>query len=417
MSSDRLQALTRLGDTIDVVVSPFIDGIDLSFDGNIVVIGESSSHNPDFGSVKVYKFISDTWTQIGNSIDGKNESDHLGYSVSISSNGNIIAISAPNLSPENRGFVRVYKNISNSWVQIGSDILGNNNWELFGNRVRLSRDGNILALSINNHSDISSNLGQVKVFKNESNNWVQIGDNIDGEFTKDKFGSDLSISGDGNILAISTPYNDANGTFRTIETINYNDFWIYTFEIYGPTVRFSTFINECLESYKPPIKSEPKTWNKAVPIDTPFEVGDLENCKIGNLTPEDHKIIQPFLFSLGYKWSSGAHLTKIDQPYLCTTGDNYIFKKSNRYGYNQLQRIEIKKETILNYIKQLNTNKNEVHRQNQEITRRTINGSARILSGRQQGSTGSRPKGNIQSIKGRETYFRRSEICGSVRLG
>ena len=172
-----------------------------------------------------------------------------------------------------------------------------------------------------------------------------------------------------------------------------------------------------IKNYKPPIKSKSKTWNEAVPIDTPFEPGDLKNCKIGYLTPEDHEIIQPFLFSLGYKWSSGAHLTKIDQPYLCTTGDNYIFKKSNRYGYNQLQRIEIKKETILNYIKQLNTNKNEVHRQNQEITRRTINGRARILSGRQQGSTGSRPKGNIQSIKGRETYFRRSEICGSVRLG
>ena len=188
------------------------DGIDLSFDGNIVVIGESSSHNIDLGSVKVYKFISDTWTQIGNSIEGKEGNDHLGYSVSISSNGNIIAISAPNLSHENIGFVRVYKNISNSWVQIGSDILGNNNWELFGNRVRLSGDGNILALSINNHSDISSNLGQVKVFKNESDIWVQIGDNIDGEFTKDKFGSDLSLSGDGNILAISTPFNDGNGS-------------------------------------------------------------------------------------------------------------------------------------------------------------------------------------------------------------
>ncbi|MCL7752542.1 T9SS type A sorting domain-containing protein [Polaribacter sp. Z022] len=185
------------------------DGIDLSFDGNIVVIGESSSYNIDLGSVKVYKFISDTWTQIGNSIEGKEGNDHLGYSVSISSNGNIIAISAPNLSHENIGFVRVYKNISNSWVQIGSDILGNNNWELFGNRVRLSGDGNVLALSINNYNN---DLGQVKVFKNESDNWVQIGDNINGEFTNDKFGSDLSLSGNGNILAISTPLNDGNGS-------------------------------------------------------------------------------------------------------------------------------------------------------------------------------------------------------------
>ena len=229
---------------------------------------------------------------------------------------------------------------------------------------------------------------------------------------------EAGITNINQIPEVGGTYNDANGTFRTIETINYNDFWIYTFEIYGPTVRFSTFINECLESYKPPIKSEPKTWNKAIPIDTPFEVGDLKNCKIGNLTPEDHEIIQPFLFSLGYKWASGSHLTKIDQPYLCTTRGNYIFKKSNITDFNRLQRTPIKKETILNYIKQLNTNNNyeqinkkaEIKPVNRRVTGRSI--SIPTIAGSI--TSASRLIGNKASGKCIKSHFRSFKISENI---
>ncbi len=229
---------------------------------------------------------------------------------------------------------------------------------------------------------------------------------------------EAGITNINQIPEVGGTYNDANGVFRTIKNINYNDFWIYTFEIYGPTVRFSTFINECLESYKPPIKSEPKTWNKAIPIDTPFEVGDLKNCKIGNLTPEDHEIIQPFLFSLGYKWASGSHLTKIDQPYLCTTRGNYIFKKSNITDFNRLQRTPIKKETILNYIKQLNTNNNyEQINKKAEIKpeSRTIRGSSisiPTITGRI--ASASRLIGNKASGKCVKSQIRKFEISANI---
>ncbi len=186
------------------------DSIALSSDGNIIIIGESSKTNINSGIVKVYKFNLGVWTQIGNSIEGQSNDMRLGYSVDISLDGSIIAFSAPNLASINDiGFVGVYKNVSNSWVQIGNNIIANSSWQLFGSRVRLSSDGNVLALSINNYNN---DLGQVKVFKNESDNWVQIGDNINGEFSNDKFGSDLSLSGNGNILAISTPLNDGNGS-------------------------------------------------------------------------------------------------------------------------------------------------------------------------------------------------------------
>ena len=109
---------------------------------------------------------------------------------------------------------------------------------------------------------------------------------------------------------------------------------------------------------KPPVKSQ-HVGNK-VPINTPFEISDLKNCKIGDLTPEDHKIIQPWLYNLDYNWSATTLNVLHDKAYsLCTTGDNYLFKKSNILDFNALNRTEIKKETILNYIKQLNINTDE----------------------------------------------------------
>lgn len=168
-------------------------------------------------------------------------------------------------------------------------------------------------------------------------------------------------------------------------------------------------------SYKPPVKSQHV--GNEVQIESPFKPGDLKNCKIGNLTPEDHKIIQPWLFSLGYKWLSGTKKVQYTETFGLGVTSNYEVFKINIEKDFYINNNTIKKETILNYIKQLNTNKNEILRQNQENTRSKINGSARILSGRQQGSVGSRPKGNVTSVSTRKAYIRQSEVSGSVRLG
>jgi hypothetical protein len=166
---------------------------------------------------------------------------------------------------------------------------------------------------------------------------------------------------------------------------------------------------------KPPTKS---TVDRDIMFSKPFEISDLKNCKIGNLTPEDHKIIQPWLFSLGYKWASGSHLTKIDQPYLCTTRDNYIFKKSNVTDFNRLQRALIKKELILNYIKQLNTNNNY-----EQINKRTkikpesstIRGASiriPVITGRI--ASASRLIGNKASGKCIKSQIRKFEIVANI---
>lgn len=163
-------------------------------------------------------------------------------------------------------------------------------------------------------------------------------------------------------------------------------------------------------NYKSPIKSNSE---KDAMFGKEFTITDLNDCKIDNLTPEDNKIIQPFLFKLGYIWG-GSESTTLHDSF-----KSIIVKKNKKlYSFTDYNK-EIKKEVILNYInnqKQLNTNTNEVLRKTTEVTRRTINGTARMVSGRQQIATGSRLKGNIQRVKVRETQVRRFEISGKVRL-
>ena len=68
------------------------------------------------------------WIQLGSDIDGESLSDYSGSSVSLSNDGSIVAIGAPNNdgNGSNSGQTRVYQwdSTSSSWNQLGSDIDG-----------------------------------------------------------------------------------------------------------------------------------------------------------------------------------------------------------------------------------------------------------------------------------------------------
>ena len=49
----------------------------------------------DAGSVRIYEYISGTWTKLGQDIDGEAAYDLSGWSVSLNSAGDRVAIGAP----------------------------------------------------------------------------------------------------------------------------------------------------------------------------------------------------------------------------------------------------------------------------------------------------------------------------------
>eukprot|EP00584_Thalassiosira_punctigera_P000202 CAMPEP_0172538436 /NCGR_PEP_ID=MMETSP1067-20121228/9819_1 /TAXON_ID=265564 ORGANISM="Thalassiosira punctigera, Strain Tpunct2005C2" /NCGR_SAMPLE_ID=MMETSP1067 /ASSEMBLY_ACC=CAM_ASM_000444 /LENGTH=807 /DNA_ID=CAMNT_0013323935 /DNA_START=54 /DNA_END=2477 /DNA_ORIENTATION=+ len=190
----------------------------LSEDGRVIAVG--ARHNDGNGSgsghVLVFTFSEGKWSQLGSDIDGEAANDYSGWSVSLSSDGSVLAVGAyyNDGNGSNSGHVRVFKydNGSNSWNQRGADIDGEADQDKSGYSVSLSSDGNILAIGAHNNDGNGSNSGHVRVFKYDSGSWVQRGTDIDGEANQDQSGYSVSLSSDGNVLAIGAPTNDRNGS-------------------------------------------------------------------------------------------------------------------------------------------------------------------------------------------------------------
>jgi hypothetical protein len=209
----------QLGQDIDGEAAyDYSVAVSTSADGSIVAFGagRNDGNGRYSGHVRVYKNESGTWTQIGQDIDGEAADDRSGHSLSVSADGSIVAIGARynDGNGSNSGHVRVYKNESGTWTQIGQDIDGEGAGDNSGWSVSLSNDGSIVAIGAIYNDGNGFNSGHVRVYKNESGTWTQIGQDIDGEAAGDQSGTSVSLSADGSIVAIGARYNaGVNGSY------------------------------------------------------------------------------------------------------------------------------------------------------------------------------------------------------------
>ena len=212
------QTWTQQGSDIDGEATSDLSGwsVSLSSDGSTVAIGApgNDGNGNSSGHVRIYKNISGTWTQQGSDIDGEAPDDQSGSSVSLSSDGSIVAIGASRNDDNwtDAGHVRIYKNISGTWTQQGSDIDGEFGGDYSGGSVSLSSDGSTVAIGAGGNKGNGANAGHVRIYKNISGTWTQQGSDIDGEAGDDGSGSSVSLSSDGSIVAIGASRNDGNGT-------------------------------------------------------------------------------------------------------------------------------------------------------------------------------------------------------------
>jgi hypothetical protein len=208
--------------------------ISLSSDGNRLAIGapNNDGNGVDSGHVRVYQWSSIAWEQIGADIDGESAGDYSGKAISLSADGNRLAIGAPNngdnitysshvtavqggssvrANQNNAGHVRVYQWSGSAWAQLGSDIDGEAAGDRSGDSVSLSSDGNRLAIGAPNNDGNGMTSGHVRVYHWSGTAWAQLGEDINSESVHDASGASVSLSSDGNRLAIGAPWNDGNG--------------------------------------------------------------------------------------------------------------------------------------------------------------------------------------------------------------
>jgi uncharacterized protein YjbI with pentapeptide repeats len=229
-------------------------------DGNTA--GQNVAFTGDIGKVRVYRYNPSKttaqfnqsvsgfgpigWDRLGGDIDGEAGDDRSGTSISLSANGNILAIGANNNdgTGSNAGHVRIYsynpsKTTANSlgpagWDKLGGDIdgeaagdqSGGNEWN--HDSVKLSEDGTIVAIGAPENDGSASNAGHVRVYKYNPNKstaqtnqalagfgpvgWDRLGADIDGEAATDYAGYSVGLSADGTVVAIGAYGNDSIGS-------------------------------------------------------------------------------------------------------------------------------------------------------------------------------------------------------------
>ncbi len=249
----RLQASNvQIGDRFGASVSLSGDGNTLAVgawneDGSLTGVNGAQDDNAasNSGAVYVFRRIGGAWSQqayIKASNTGRDDS--FGRNVSLNGDGNTLAVGANledssstgvngaqddnNSSATGAVYVFRFNATSRTWSQ-QAYIKASNTGVLdeFGNSVSLSADGNTLAVGatyedgsstgVNRAQDdnTASNSGAVYVFRfnTTSSIWSQqayIKASNTGLF--DRFGNSVSLSADGNTLAVGATYEDGSST-------------------------------------------------------------------------------------------------------------------------------------------------------------------------------------------------------------
>jgi hypothetical protein len=209
-------AWNKRGEDIDGEEDGDLSGhsVSLSADGTIVAIGAiyNDANEEESGHVRIYQWNETQWIQRGNDIDGETKRDLSGYSVSLSADGDIVAIGAihNDANGEDSGHVRIYQWDGTEWIQLGSDIDGEALGDNSGQSVSLSSDGSIVAIGAPGYDVNGPGSGHVRIYRWNGAAWTQRGNDIDGEAAGDH-SHRISLSADGTIVAIGSGQNNGNG--------------------------------------------------------------------------------------------------------------------------------------------------------------------------------------------------------------
>jgi WD40 repeat protein len=185
--------------------------------------------NGDQGAVTVFARSGGKWVQQDILADENGaKKDWFGYSMAISKDGNTLAIGAVYADVSgnaDQGSVHIYARSGGAW-KLQKTLTGEGGaaGDVFGVSVAISDDGNTVAVGAAG-DDIGSvsDKGSASVFVRKGTEWsAQQALVDDNGAAKANFGSSVSLSSDGNTLAVGGPnagkgsvvvFTRANGTW------------------------------------------------------------------------------------------------------------------------------------------------------------------------------------------------------------
>jgi hypothetical protein len=187
--------------------------VSLSADGNVLAVGARTweSTGTDRGGVYLYDRNGSSWTQRGSVLEAADaaDSDYFGMSVSLSADGNVLAVGArtwEGTAGTDRGGVYLYDRNGSSWTQRGSVLEASDaaDSDSYGRSVSLSADGNVLAVGAHTWESTGTDRGGAYLYDRNGSSWTQRGSVLApaDAADSDNFSVSVSLSADGNVLAV-----------------------------------------------------------------------------------------------------------------------------------------------------------------------------------------------------------------------
>lgn len=132
----------------------------------------------------------------GKMLVGKVSKEQFGRNVKISGDGNVLAVAAPFNSEhgDKDGRIVVYKFVNNNWQIMGNEILPDARDFFYGEMMELSEDGEKLV--------VASPFGGVSIYHFDGNDWIKSPHTLQLENQNDQIQS-ISISSDASKMAVS----------------------------------------------------------------------------------------------------------------------------------------------------------------------------------------------------------------------
>ncbi len=193
----------KRGDTVGQADSGQVVAIALSRDGLVLAC---ASTTPDRANeVSVFQWNGSEWQSLGATIGGEHPGDEAG-ALALSADGRYLVMGAAANADGGRsaGHVRVFRWDGEDWRQLGEDIDGSEE-TMFGAAVDISANGRVIAVGAPARSDAGSTLtGSVGTYVWDGTGWRLRGETLAGHDPQDGFGRYLSLSASGVHLAVGS---------------------------------------------------------------------------------------------------------------------------------------------------------------------------------------------------------------------
>jgi hypothetical protein len=139
------------------------NSVHLSSDGNRMAVSFDQGGNQP-GGVRIMEYTGNEWVQMGADLKGKQGELNFGKKIKFAQGGSQIVICSDG-DESGSGRIAVFELVNERWLQKGNTISGQYDDEHLGHTISISYDGNIL---------LASSKGSIRIFLYRNRSWLEL---------------------------------------------------------------------------------------------------------------------------------------------------------------------------------------------------------------------------------------------------